>query len=42
MYDEDDKGPLALVNTWKEALEVGGCWEDWRERQGAVGAEEQG
>ena len=42
MYDEDDKGPLALVNTWREALEVGGGWEDWRERQGAIGAEEQG
>lgn len=42
MYDEDDRGPLALVNTWKEALEVGGGWEDWRERQGAIGAEVQG
>jgi hypothetical protein len=42
MYDENDKGPLALVNTWKEALEFGGGWEDWRERQGAIGAEVQG
>ena len=42
MYEDDDKGPLAMVSTWKEALEVGGGWIDWRERQGAIGAGVQG